>query len=82
MKITKLALLVNKIHEFYYVFNNSYALKIETPGLKTPVFPLSFIPCQHRYSAFMETRNSSLDSVLPSRLMRNSMASMEVMSER
>ena len=35
-KITKLALLMNKIHEFYYVFNNSYAIKIKTPGLKNP----------------------------------------------
>jgi hypothetical protein len=32
IKITKLALLMNKIHEIYYVFFNSYRLKIKKPG--------------------------------------------------
>ncbi len=83
MKITKLALLTNKIYEFYYVFNNSYRLKIKKTGTQTPVFhPLSDVHLRPCHSAFMDIRNSSLDSVLLRRSIKNSMASMEVMSER
>ena len=82
MKITKLALLANKIHEIYYVFINSYPIKIKKPGPKSRYFSMHSTHFLPAYSAFMETRNSSLDSVLLSRLIRNSMASMEVMSER
>ena len=73
---------MNKIHEIYYVFFNSYRIKIKKPGCQTPVYFIRFSSLYTHYSAFMETRNSSLDSVLLMRLMRNSMASMEVISER
>jgi len=73
---------MNKIHEIYYVFFNSYRLKIKKPGSEIPANFIRFSTLPVHYSAFMETRNSSFDSVLLMRLIRNSMASMEVMSER
>ena len=47
MKITKLAILMDKIHEIYYVLYNSYRLKIKKTGTKTPVFftHISSIKC-------------------------------------
>jgi hypothetical protein len=42
MKITKLAILMNKIHEIYYVLHNSYGLKIKKTGTKTPVYFIRF----------------------------------------
>jgi hypothetical protein len=45
MKITKLALLANKIHEIYYVFINSYKLKIKKTGTQTPVYFLRISSC-------------------------------------
>jgi hypothetical protein len=73
---------MDKKHEKSYVLDNSYRLKIKKPEPNKPRLFYDKFRLLGCYSAFMETRNSSFDSVLASRLIRNSMASIEVISER
>ena len=50
IKITKLAILMNKIHEIYYVYFNSYRLKIKKPGSQIPVY---FICINHSHTLLL-----------------------------